>query len=116
MSFVSPDPSSVRPDGLHSTRSFIRMDTSSTSPFARARAKTIQTYVTLTAADSDTFPLSLSQDHGDPELEPDVFEKRNSTDPELHATTGQGEQLLKRSVSIEDADELPIELISLTDR
>jgi hypothetical protein len=117
MSSVLPELGSTRPDGLHSTRSFTRMESPSTSPFARARAKTIQTATTLTAADTEALPLPLSPNRDDLGLGPDVFEKRNSADSELVDISAQDEQDPGHSLSAEDgSEELPIELVSLTDR
>ncbi|KAL1968588.1 hypothetical protein VTN77DRAFT_1798 [Rasamsonia byssochlamydoides] len=99
---------SKTPRALHPMRSFTRMETSSVSPFARSRAKTIQTPTPL---DTDSLPLSSSPDYDDANKGPDIFEERDSIDSDLGSTAAQSEQRLG-----DGSDALPIELASLSDR
>lgn len=84
------------------------------SPFARTRARTVQSTV---ISDSDA-PLPLS---GDGEVQdddsPDLFERRRSMDSETGGDEQHGDEgsVLSRNVQ-EHSEELPIELMSLTDR
>jgi hypothetical protein len=94
------------------TKSFSRLESSGpTSPFVRNRATTIQNVV----VPKIVTPLPMSPQ--DPSTQgKDIFEKR----PSLDETDGENSDLehsLSRSQSLpERFDELPIELISLTDR
>lgn len=66
------------------------------------------------SVDSDALPLPLSPVDDDGEGALDVFEKRVSTDSDNRNIGEDGEQLLEPTE--EGFDELPIELMSLTDR
>ncbi|OXV06345.1 hypothetical protein Egran_05887 [Elaphomyces granulatus] len=117
MSIAAPEADSRPPNGLHSTRSFTRMETSKESPFSGGRAKTIQPPSSSKITDPDTLPLSLSPERGDGDLGPDLFEKRDSTDSEGGDTSGQDAQPFICLRDVDDgSEELPIELVSLTDR
>ena len=115
MESSTTEDSSERPH-LHQARSFPRMDSSTASPFALTRAKTVQSVPVLETADSETFPLPLSADEEDQSAGHDLFEKRGSTD------SGAGDEGHEEEVSVlsrnihEQPEELPIELMSLTDR
>lgn len=102
---------------LHSTRSFPRMDGSDVSPLARVRAKTVQSVAVPEPVDGDALPIPLSADDEGPDAGPDVFEKSSSFDSGAADDGQQGEEasVLSRNVE-DDPEELPIELISLTDR
>ena len=106
---------SAPPDSSNDTtppRSFTRMETSTTRPFVRAN--TAPDIASLEAVASDALPLSPAGEDADGA---DVFEKGASSDSKPDDTTEDGELLLSRSQSIPDRfDELPIELMSLTDR
>ncbi|KAF9893867.1 hypothetical protein FE257_010037 [Aspergillus nanangensis] len=99
---------------LHSARSFPRMDSSDPSLYARSRAKTVQSIAIPEAVDSDALPIPLSTADEVQDTEPDVFEKTITPDID------DGQQVEETSVlsrnTQELAEELPIELISLTDR
>ncbi|KAF7125256.1 hypothetical protein CNMCM5793_001434 [Aspergillus hiratsukae] len=102
---------------LHTARSFPRMDNPESSSFARTRAKTVQSVAIPESVDSTALPLPLSieddeQDHG-----PDLFEKRGSSESEAADDGQQGEEVsvLSRGL-LDQPEELPIELMSLTDR
>jgi hypothetical protein len=105
------DPSNETPP----PRSFTRMEASSTRPFVKTKAKTALDTMSLEVVAPDALPLSPEGEDADGA---DVFEKRGSSDSELDDDAIEdGEQLLSRSQSIPDRfDELPIELMSLTDR
>ncbi|KAL4979912.1 hypothetical protein BDW66DRAFT_126378 [Aspergillus desertorum] len=100
---------------LHSTRSFPRMDNNadaSVSTF-RSRAKTVQSIAIPESIDSGSLPLSLTKDEGKQGTTPDLFEKSASS----YAEHGPNVEtsVLSRNVP-NQPEELPIELISLTDR
>lgn len=96
------------------SRSFTRMESSTTRPFLRTKSKTAPDAVSLEVVEPDALPLSSS---GDRPEGADVFEKRASSDSETDGGTEDGDQLLSRPQSVLDRyDELPIELLSLTDR
>ncbi|KAJ5776832.1 hypothetical protein N7520_000078 [Penicillium odoratum] len=88
---------------LHSTHSFTRMESSDAHPS------------TTEAADQDTTrPLPLSVDTEGQQNVSDVFERRGSADS---GADGQADEGFVLSRSVQDpSEELPIELISLTDR
>lgn len=109
MESSSTEDSSERPT-LHQARSFPRMDSSTASPFARARAKTVQE-----AVDSDTLPLPLSTDEEEQSTGHDLFEKRGSMDSGF-GDEGHEEEISVLSSIHEQPEDLPIELMSLTDR
>ena len=98
---------------LHTTRSFPRMESPDTSPFARTRARTVQSTV---ISDSDA-PLPLSEDGEDQGGGPDLFEKGHASDSELGDDEQQGDGASAISRNIQELpEELPIDLMSLTDR
>ncbi|KAL2815714.1 hypothetical protein BJX63DRAFT_430650 [Aspergillus granulosus] len=103
---------------LHTTRSFPRMDSPGTtgSPFIRSRAKTVQSVAIPEVVDSDALPLSLSGNDDGRDSSPDVFEKSGVSGPSgddgPHA---EDTSVLSRNIQ-NQPEELPIELISLTDR
>ncbi|KAJ9302183.1 hypothetical protein DTO271G3_1049 [Paecilomyces variotii] len=90
------------------------METSTTAnPFARTRSKTMQNITVPESVSSDALPLPLSPQDDDTEGQLDVFEKRGSSDSDNGNLAEDGEPLLEAE---EGFDELPIELMSLTDR
>ncbi|RJE23886.1 VPS9 domain protein [Aspergillus sclerotialis] len=109
MESSSTEDSSER-QNLHQARSFPWMDSSTASPFARTRTKTVQE-----AVDSDTHPLPLSADEEEQSTGHDLFEKRVSTDSGF-GDEGHEEEISVLSSIHEQPEELPIELMSLTDR
>lgn len=113
MSSSVPENGSGKPI-LHSARSFPRMDTSEPSPLARSRAKTVQSVAVTETVGSDALPVPLATADEDQDVGPDVFEKTSSPDGD---DTQQSEDasVLSRN-ALDPLEELPIELISLTDR
>ncbi|KAL4797093.1 hypothetical protein BDV19DRAFT_359689 [Aspergillus venezuelensis] len=111
MSTGNSDNASAKPR-LHTTRSFPRMDSPGTTPFIRSRAKTVQSVAE--AVDADALPLSLSGN--EEEDSPDVFEKPGASGTSADdEPSGEEASVLSRNVT-NQPDEMPIELISLTDR
>lgn len=112
MSSSPPGQSSEKPP-LHTTQSFPRMGSPDRSPFSRAR-----TTQSTSISDSDA-PLSISRDDEAQEdaTSPDLFERRRSMDSEAGGDEHHGDEgsVLSQNVQ-EHAEELPIELMSLTDR
>lgn len=99
---------------LHHAQTFPRMD--EVTPFARSRARSVQSQPTPEAVDSDALPLSLTVDDEEA-TERDLFEKRGSSDSGLGDEDHEGEEISALSRNIhEQPEELPIELMSLTDR
>ncbi|KAL4996994.1 hypothetical protein BDV10DRAFT_99803 [Aspergillus recurvatus] len=100
---------------LHSTRSFPRMDNDADTGAStiRSRAKTVQSIAITESVDSGSLPLSLSENEGHQDTSPDLFEKSASSYTE-HGPNGET-SVLSRNVP-NQPEELPIELISLTDR
>lgn len=93
---------------LHSTRSFTRME----SPHARPPPKEQPTLDLIDASPEPPLPAdSEGQGNG-----PDVFERRGSAESGA-AGESQADEGFVLSRSLQDpSEELPIELISLTDR
>ncbi|KAE8371264.1 hypothetical protein BDV26DRAFT_276448 [Aspergillus bertholletiae] len=115
MSFDPTENGSGKPR-LHTARSFPRMDTSEASLFIRSRSKTFQSVATPEHVESDAHPLPLSPAEEDQETGPDLFEKAGASELGIE-DDGQGEEVSMLSQNAEEqSEELPIELISLTDR
>ncbi|KAL2872370.1 VPS9 domain protein [Aspergillus lucknowensis] len=108
---------SPRKPHLHATRSFPRMDGSRTSSSSiRSRAKTMQSFAIPETVDSEALPLSLSGNEDELESRPDLFEKAGASGPSGDdGLRGEETSVLSRNVQ-NQPEELPIELISLTDR
>jgi hypothetical protein len=95
---------------LRSTRSFTTMGSSDAQPSVSDKPTADQTH-----ASNQALPL-LTPDSEKPEAGPDVFERRESADSGNGGDTQDDEGfVLSRSVQ-DPSEELPIELISLTDR
>ena len=98
-----------RPFNLQSSKSFTRYEPSKPEPRSRNRASSLRNGVVANIPDNDKSAAVLEQPQGG-----DVFEKRNSeenrreTKAIVASTAAEGLP--------EGFDELPIELISLTDR
>ncbi|KAF4275351.1 hypothetical protein CNMCM8812_002025 [Aspergillus fumigatus] len=93
------------------------MDNPEMSSFARTRAKTVQSVAFSELVDSTALPLPLSVDDDEHDNDPDVFEKRGSSGSEAGDDGQQGDEVSVLSRGLQDqAEELPIELMSLTDR
>ncbi|RDW90778.1 uncharacterized protein DSM5745_02553 [Aspergillus mulundensis] len=97
---------------LHTTRSFPRMDNAEISPFIRSRAKTVQSIPE--SVHSDALPLSLTENQNSQDDGPDVFEKSGASPSSEHGPS-EDTSVLSRGIP-NQPEELPIELISLTDR
>ena len=103
-----------RPQTLHISKSFSRLEPSHPSPLARSRANTLQDGSTLATTAPDAEGQLYSEDS--PLQKADVFEK---------AISGNGRDGSARDADLlspqdqevpEGFDELPIELLSLIDR
>lgn len=102
-----------RPEGLRSAKSFTRMESPSPGLFPRSRSKTVQDLPTHTTTVTNSKSLSSSQ--GGTENETDIFERPEDLGTENDS--GELEPALLRPENLpERFDELPIELMSLTDR
>jgi hypothetical protein len=97
-----------RPHPLHASKSLSRIEPASPDRSTRTqRASTIQNGVISETVMSDK--PNASKKNGMPRTQPDAFEK--SSENEDHNTTEEASGKLPA-----DFDELPIELVSLTDR
>ncbi len=68
------------------------------------------------SVDADALPLSLTENEGDEDGGPDLFEKPGTSGPSVNDEPDSEEaSVLSRNVPSQP-EELPIELISLTDR
>lgn len=93
------------------------MDNSELSSFARTRAKTVQSVAIPESVDSTALPLPLTIEDDEQDRGPDLFEKRGSSESEAGDDGQQGEEVSVLSRGLQDQpEELPIELMSLTDR
>lgn len=116
MEFSLPEDASERPH-LQQAQTFPRMDDSAASPFARTRTKSVQSLPTPEAVDPDAHPLPLTVNEDEGTTGRDLFEKRGSSDSGLGDEGYEGEEFSALSRNIhERPEELPIELMSLTDR
>ncbi|PTU19343.1 hypothetical protein P175DRAFT_0441671 [Aspergillus ochraceoroseus IBT 24754] len=116
MSSGTSDTGSTKPR-LHSVRSFPRMDSSNTNTFVRSRSKTAQSVAIPESVDSDAVPLTLSTNEDNSSSGPDLFDKSGTPDAGVGDDGPQGEEASVLSRNVPDqSEELPIELISLTDR
>lgn len=107
-------PTATLDSNSDSSRSFTRMESSTTRPFLRSKSKTAPDAVSLEVVEPNALPLSPS---GESPEGADVFDRRASSDDGTDDGTDDGDQLLSRSQTVPDKfDELPIELMSLTDR
>ncbi|GAB1213631.1 hypothetical protein ATERTT37_002781 [Aspergillus terreus] len=90
------------------------MDSSDPSPFSRSRSKTVQSVAITESVDPDALPIPLSGADEGQDVSPDVFEKTSTPDLD-DSQQGEEVSVLSRHAQ-EQEEELPIELISLTDR
>ncbi|EAU38246.1 conserved hypothetical protein [Aspergillus terreus NIH2624] len=90
------------------------MDSSDPSPFSRSRSKTVQSVAITESVDPDALPIPLSGADEGQDVGPDVFEKTSTPDLD-DSQQGEEVSVLSRHAQ-EQEEELPIELISLTDR
>lgn len=100
---------------LYRDQTFPRMDDTTVSPFARTKAQSAQSVPTPEAVDSGSLPLTVGEE--DEVTERDLFERRGSSDSGSADEGLEGEELSALSRNIhEQPIELPIELMSSTDR
>ena len=115
---MSPNETNDGPKRLkdpHLSNSFTRMDALGSGPFPRSRANTIHGITTPEIVGPDS--LTLSSDQESVGEGADVFDKSNSPDSSVVNTIDHLDPSLTRVQSLPSRlDELPIELISLTDR
>ncbi|KAL5359853.1 hypothetical protein BJX96DRAFT_174739 [Aspergillus floccosus] len=90
------------------------MDSSDPSPFGRSRSKTVQSVAITESVDPDALPIPLSGTDYGQDVGPDVFEKTST--PDLDDSQHSEEVSVLSRHAQEQEEELPIELISLTDR
>ena len=111
MALDSADDSQNRPKQFHSPHSSDDLELSQPNPFPRLRAKTVHAAATVSIDEADS-PL-ISTSYQAPEEGTDVFERKEST-----SSDEINDSLLDASVQDlpERFNELPIELVSLTDR
>ncbi|OJJ46717.1 hypothetical protein ASPZODRAFT_152149 [Penicilliopsis zonata CBS 506.65] len=107
------DDGSARPR-LHAARSYTQIQSSGANPFARSRSKTMQAGPISENGDSEPMPLPLPLNGQELTGSPDVFEKSDPMDTNP-GDEGEEGSFISRSLQGEPV-ELPIELISLTDR
>lgn len=107
---------SIRHRNLHSSKSFSRFEPRRPDPTSRSRASTIQSGV-IPEALSPEKPVSTSERDANLPAQGDVFEKRsseeNSRDTKITSINPSRNKVERLP---DDFDELPIELVSLTDR
>ncbi|KAL8755810.1 MAG: hypothetical protein Q9199_003375 [Rusavskia elegans] len=105
-----PGPS--RPQTFHGSKSFTRMEPSPTSPLARSRASTLQDASRPAAINPKN--TASPRDEASTLQHGDIFEKDSARAPDgsstVGAVTGEAQELSN------GFDDLPIELVSLTDR
>ena len=98
-----------RPFNLQSSKSFTRYESSKPEPRSRNRASSLRNGLTANTPENEKNAPALEPSRGG-----DVFEKRNSEEDRRET------KAMVASTSVEGYpegfDELPIELISLTDR
>ena len=98
-----------RPFNLQSSKSFTRYEPSKPEPRSRNRASSLRNGVVANIAENEKRASTLELSQGG-----DVFEKRNSEEDRRET------KAVVASTSVEGLpegfDELPIELVSLTDR
>lgn len=85
------------------------------SPFARTRSRTVQSMIMPESVNIDASPLRLSGDNEDQDAGPDLFERRNSSDYGDEGQQVDESSVLSRNIQ-DQPEELPVELVSLTDR
>ena len=118
MNFLSSTENRVpgsRPSALHSSKSFSRLEPSISNPLSRHRASTAQSGVIqeVLSPEKANFESALDPPES---CHNDIFEKKDSE--EVSATTKALDANFDTSPQgfPEGFDDLPIELISLTDR
>lgn len=116
MSVESPtvSSSSSRPPHLRTARTLSRDESTTplSGPFARTGSRAIHQPEDSTGGRSS----NADYDYGlDEQQHPDLFEKPDSSDSDP-GTDNYGDELDKESGGPDQKEELPIELISLTDR
>lgn len=105
----------ARPSSIQ-TKSFTRYEPSKTpSAISRSRANTVQPSLSSLSADPTTAYATSPDEINDTRAE-DVFEKRIAEEEGEVIPSGLDRSLSRSQSLSERFDELPIELISLTDR
>lgn len=112
MNVVPASPSATRRS--YSSRSFSRLESSASSPLTRGRASTLQDGPRSDGYGVSKFTLSPEEEEGttSPEATFSKDEKENTE----HVSNGSKAATLVPTSSVEDDAELPIELLSLSDR
>ncbi|KKZ66276.1 hypothetical protein EMCG_07985 [[Emmonsia] crescens] len=106
--------SAPRPTGPQESKSFSRMEDTSPSPIPRNRAKIIHGIITQELAPADSPLVYLDPDPVDGRA--DLFEKRDSMDSAEVSPIDKSDPNPSQLQYMADQFELPIELVSLTDR
>lgn len=104
---------SSRPQNPHMSQSFSRLDSSPSSPLARSRANTVQTF-SVSGNLGSNMTTSLLDENREGEEE-DIFEK-GSLISGTDGTVRDVREIESPQDTPEGFDELPIELVSLIDR
>lgn len=107
------DHGSRRPRTLHVSKSFSRLEPSTSSPLLRTRAGTLQSGSPSKSLNQNKSKISAESKFG--AAEEDIFEKPDSDD-EAKLEIDNAATSESPMCSSERFSELPIELISLTDR
>ena len=104
-----------RPTDLYSSKSFSRFEPQPQEPRSRNRASTLQNGIISENLSPEKQNFSHGRDDDIPS-QGDVFEKRNSSESPRKPRTSSLPSRATMEGLPEDFDELPIELMSLTDR
>ena len=103
----------ARPQTLHGTKSFSRMDSSQPKPLAKSRASTLQNGTRPDTRASERLDTPAVEDSSQFQTG-DIFEPESAHPSE--GLGGDGSLADETKDLPEDFDDLPIELISMTDR
>ncbi|KAL8790780.1 MAG: hypothetical protein Q9213_000404 [Squamulea squamosa] len=101
-----------RPATFHGSKSFTRMESSSTTAMARNRASTVQNGSRSGASDSK-MTISLGDEDSTLQHE-DIFDKDSASALDDSNAVSTANEEIKETTN--GSDDLPIELVSLTDR
>ena len=111
MSVEPSNTNSSRPPSIQSAQTNPEHESTPSYPFARSRVKNAQTLTVSEDISSYEVPVPLAADD-DADIGRDLFEKRDSTDSGPDINEEQGED----DGEPDEPVDLPIELVSLTDR
>lgn len=103
----------MRPQTLHVSKSFSRLDSPRSNAFSRSRASTLQNEVG--AENTAPEAMHISQDENSQRQAGDTYKKKSSRSGLQSSMMDKADPVSPQGVP-EGFDELPIELISLTDR